>query len=302
MTADIRDRPRLAHEDILRLNFIRKTTPFIFRRHYRTGLRSHIMAVLDRVDVGHEAHGVLVGKVRWFPKPVPLRMLRIFRTRFENLKAAQEELARVRLVNHYLAPDYVAGSEEFLVDYVSDGRRDMLLCGLQEYVGGEVIDPWARLDESYLRSLMSRLQVGQGRSERVDFGQWLLCVQKEARSFLDRIRAMIREADLVPDLAGVGNLLLTPSGRIRLVDINNISEVSSGSSIPLDDRGYPVCDKSIQALASLQEKVAGEPVDDAHPLYGRFLDNARIREVEAIVRRFHLNMASSSGASSYPQA
>jgi hypothetical protein len=61
-----------------------------------------------------------------------------------------------------------------------------------------------------------------------------------------------------------------------------------------------VCDKSIQALASLQEKVLGEPVDDAHPLYGRFLDNVRIREVEAIVRRFHLSLASFSGASSYP--
>ncbi|MDZ7699652.1 MAG: hypothetical protein U5R49_22895 [Deltaproteobacteria bacterium] len=300
MTADIRDHPRLAHDDIVALNFVRKKVPFIFRRHYRTGLRSHIMEVLNPVDVRHQEEGVTIDGVRWFPRPAPLKMLRIFRTRFEELESADEELDRVRMVNQYLGPDYVAGSEEFLVDYRSGGRRDRLLCGLQEYVTGEVIDPWGRLDSTYLMSLMGRLRSRKAFPVGITAEEWLVRVRDMAQAFLRRLQRMIENEKLIPDLAGVGNLLITPSGRMKLVDINNISAISSGSAISLDDRGYPVCDKSIQALFILQEKVAGDS-GDADALYQRFLDPERMKQVEAMVRRFHLNMASCAGASSYPR-
>ena len=56
--ADIRARSRLGHSDILRLNFVQRETPFVFRRYCRAGLRSHIMAVLRPEDLKNEREGV----------------------------------------------------------------------------------------------------------------------------------------------------------------------------------------------------------------------------------------------------
>ena len=47
MQEDIRDRPHLNHDDIVGLNFIRNPGFYFYRRHYRAGLRSHIMEVLN---------------------------------------------------------------------------------------------------------------------------------------------------------------------------------------------------------------------------------------------------------------
>ena len=58
MVEDIRDRPRLEHLDIIELNFIRDPGDFLFRRHYRMGLRSHIMEVLKPADVTIEKNGI----------------------------------------------------------------------------------------------------------------------------------------------------------------------------------------------------------------------------------------------------
>ena len=92
MVADIRDRPRLEHLDIIELNFIRGQGDFLFRRHYRMVLRSHIMEVLKPADVAEEKNGIVKDGLRWFSKATPLKVLRIFRTRFNNLKNAEEEL------------------------------------------------------------------------------------------------------------------------------------------------------------------------------------------------------------------
>jgi hypothetical protein len=294
MAADIRDRPRLEHLDIVELNFIRGQGDFLFRRHYRMGLRSHIMEVLKPADVAVEKSGIIKDGLRWFPKATPLKVLRIFRTRFGNLRDAEGELGRVKIVERYLGPEYIAKSDEFLVDYTVQGGYEPLLCGLQEYVDGEILDPWGRLDRDYLRSLFRRIDSGGAKNGPRAMETWERNVRKGAERALGRIRTMILEAKLVPDLAGVGNLLLTRTGDIKLVDINNISRVSFESAIPLDDRGYPVCDKSVEALSLLEQKLLGRPIDRSVPIYRTFLDPGRMKEVRSIEREFHVSMGSST--------
>jgi len=102
---------------------------------------------------------------------------------------------------------------------------------------------------------------------------------------------LISKAGYVPDLAGSGNLILTPSGLIKLVDINNISKISSGSSIPLDDRGYPVCDKSVEALSMLEKNLVGRPLDPQDEIYKVFLAPARMEKVRALEMQFHRTQA-----------
>jgi hypothetical protein len=94
----------------------------------------------------------------------------------------------------------------------------------------------------------------------------------------------------VPDLAGVGNLLLTPEGEVKLVDINNISKVSFGSAIPIDDKGYPVCDKSIQALALLEQKILVKAIDKKDAVYKAFFEPQRMMRVKALEDKFHFSM------------
>ena len=58
MTEDVRERASLDHEGVVSLNFIRDPSIYVFRRHYRQGLRSHIMEVLKRTDVARERMGL----------------------------------------------------------------------------------------------------------------------------------------------------------------------------------------------------------------------------------------------------
>ena len=60
MAQDIRDRASLRHEDVRGLNFISRAGTHFFRRHFRQGLRSHVMEVLKRTDVDIENHGTLI--------------------------------------------------------------------------------------------------------------------------------------------------------------------------------------------------------------------------------------------------
>lgn len=290
ISEDIRDRPYLNHQDVLKLDFVRDPGVFFFRKHYRTGLRSHIMEVLDPAEVEKETTGVEVDGMMFYPRAEPLKMLRIFRTRFESLSDAEEELKRVRIVQTYLAPDHVARSQEFLVDYAVQGRRDMLLCGLQEYVKGEVLEPWSYLDKACLASLGRDMGTETGEDQAVTNSRWFQSVQEKAENLIRKLKQMVLEAGHVPDLAGVGNLILTPSGEIKLVDINNISNVSFDATIPLDDRGYPVCDKSIRVISLLEEKLLGRSVKEGDPIYETFLRPERTKEVKALEEKFHLSM------------
>lgn len=281
---DPRDKLSLTHEDVVAMNFVRAPGIYVFRRHYRAGLRSHIMQVLLREELDRERTGVLTDGVRHFPKARPLKMLRIFRTRFKNLREAEEELARFKIVETYLAPLHMARSNEFLVDFVSRDKREPILCGLQEYMEGEAINPWNRLDDEELATLRERMSDPAGPDSQ---REWITRVRSGAGEFVERLKELISKAGYVPDLAGSGNLILTPSGRIKLVDINNISRISFDSSIPLDDRGYPVCDKSVEALSMLEKNLVGHPPDPENEIYKVFLDPARMEKVRALERRFH---------------
>jgi hypothetical protein len=114
--------------------------------------------------------------------------------------------------------------------------------------------------------------------------------QERVHKFIEGVKRMVLEANHVPDLAGVGNLLLTPEGEVKLVDINNISRVSFGPDIPIDDKGYPVCDKSVQALALLEQKIIGNPIKGEETVYETFLDAQRVRRVKALEDKFHFSM------------
>ncbi|MGA1794774.1 MAG: hypothetical protein ACMUIL_02845 [bacterium] len=290
MHEDIRDKAYLTHKDIVALNFIRNPCGYVFRRHFRDGLRSHIMEVLHPEEVRIEAQGIATEGTRRFPRATPRRMLRIFKTRFRDLDEAGQEVRRVKIIGSYLAPGFIARSQEFLVHFIQQGKREILLCGLQEYVAGVVLDPWGVLDSRQVISFLYELGYEKGEDAADREQEWVACIREKAREFLCSLKRMIMEAHYVPDLAGIGNLILTPSGDIKLVDINNISPVYLDFVIRLDDRLYPVCDKSIEAMSRIETGLLNEPLGKKDPIYARFLDSGRMEEVRRWERRFHHNM------------
>jgi hypothetical protein len=286
MIEDVRDKPSLSEADLLALNFVRRPPRYVFRRHYRVGLRSHIMEVLRPEDVAREREGVTADGVTWFPRAKPIRMLRIFRTRFQGLAAAEAEVRRVMVIETYLGPDHLARSEEFLVDYVTGEGREILLCGLQEFVEGEILEPWSTLDRESLLALFRQMDCSKTDHSGEGAEEWLMKVRCRTGTFISQIKKMIAATRHVPDLAGLGNLLVTPTGTIKLVDINNVSPVRFRPQIDLDDRGYPVCDKSIEALWLLEGRLVGACGWQQDPLYRIFLVPERMREVEVLVKEF----------------
>jgi hypothetical protein len=281
----------LQQNDILKLNFIRSPANYTYNRHFRAGLRSHIMEVLHRNDCEKEEMGVIEDRLTRFPRARPLKMLRIFRTRFKNLNEAEDELRRVKIMGAFLAPDHVASSEEFLVSYRVNRRWDLLLCGLQEFVEGEILDPWGRFEDQDLTFIFSHLAPKADENADMETSIWIRTVRKKAECFIRKLKEMISKTRHVPDLAGIGNLLLTRSGDIKLVDINNISTCSFKNAVQLDDRGYPVCDKSIEALFLLEQAFMSRPVIDESCIYRTFLDPHRMNEVKAIEEAFHQSMS-----------
>ena len=286
---DIRDRQYIEAQDLLTLNFIRSSAIFAFRRHFRTGLRSHLFEVLKPEDLKKESNGIHVGEYHIFPRATPVKMLRLFRARFAKLEEALEEIARVKLIIRYLAPNHVAKSNEFLVSYRIGGIREILLCGLQEYIPGEILDPWAPLDDQAVAELLNRASSPHAGYNKVPMPDRIENTKNQVRSFVSKVKKMIAQAGHIPDLAGIGNLIITADGQLKLVDINNISPISLDKSIFRDDHGYPVCDKSIEALALLERKVLGNPLPAGDALYRIFLEPARMRAVLEMVRTFTLS-------------
>lgn len=288
MPEDIRDQPSITHEDVTTLNFVRSSPPCVFRRHFRQGLRSHIMEILTPSDVKIEHTGTMVDGVRQFPKATPRRMFRIFRTRLKTLDNALREIGRVRIVERYLAPDFMATSTECLVDYHGPQGRDLILCGFQEYVTGEILDPWTVLETADLLPALYGTFRDKDGALPPQKDQWIETVRQKGARFIGKIKRMIAEAGHIPDLAGSGNLIITGTGGIRLVDINNISRVFFNPEIHLDEKGYPVCDKSVEALSLVEQKILGRPVDMGEELYRRFLNPDRrsaVTEKEELFRK-----------------
>lgn len=279
MPQDIRDKPSIRHGDVIGLNFINAASPFFFRKHFRQGLRSHVMEILKRSDIQIENTGVVVDGARWFPRAKPTRMLRIFRARLATVDRALEEIARVKVVAQYLGPDFIAESSEFLVDYHGPEGASIMLCGFQAYVDGEILDPWGLLaGDGLLLSLYASLHTAAERSD-AHRSQWIKNTQQKGARFVRQIKRMIADVKHIPDLAGAGNLVVPKTGEIRLVDINNISRVAFKDDIRLDDKGYPVCDKSVEALSLIETKLLGRPIDPRDMLYRTFLDPGRKRAV-----------------------
>jgi hypothetical protein len=287
MAEDIRDKQFVTHDDVIKLNFIKAGSPYVFRRHHRQGLRSHILEVLRRSDVECERTGTVIDGIRWFPKAEPVRVFRIFRTRLITLEKALREIGRVKIVERFLAPNFLAKSNEFIVDYHGPAGWEPLLCGFQAYEKGEIVDPWSLLGlQTFADALFHALEasIHDPAMTRV---QWTAMARCKAAAFIDRVREMILQTGYVPDLAGNGNLVITATGEIKLVDINNISRVCFDSDVPLDDRGYPVGDKSIEALYLLEEKLAGRAVPKEDPIYNAVFDPKRIIAVRAYESQFY---------------
>lgn len=284
---DIRDKVIIRHEDVIALNFIRDTGGYVFRRHHFNGLRSHIMEVLESRDVEKENQGVTIKGIKRFPIAKPLKMLRIFRKRFSGFEEILDEIRRFQIVRQYLTAIHLALSEEFIVDYVFGNQRDVLLCGLQEYVEGECLDPWSLQKSNCLENLAGKLAERPDQRKRLSKNQLISKIEKSIESFVNKVKNMILEASCVPDLAGNRNLLVTCEGHLKLVDINNISYLSPDGCILMDDFNYPVCDKSIEALSLIEQKLMGHKIEENDRVYMNVLKAERLREVDDLARLFH---------------
>ncbi len=286
MSEDIRNKLAICHSDVIALNFIISSPPYVFRRHYRQGLRSHVMEILYPADVATESTGTLIDGVRQFPRAVPSIMFRIFRTQFETFGEAWAEIERVKIVSEYLAPEFMAHSYECIVEYHGPHGSELMLCGFQEYIKGDIIDPWTILDAESLLPLIYKTMRDRGVIMPLSSDEWVADARKKGSQLIGRLKRMITHSGHIPDLAGVGNLIITPNGEICLVDINNISPVFSDATIPLDEKGYPVCDKSIEALSLIEKKIVGRPINMEEKLYKQFLNSERKTLVQEKVELF----------------
>ena len=279
---DIRDVGVLTGEVVRGLNFIRTSASCHFRRHFRQGLRSHIFEVLDAQDVLKESQGEIKSGIRWFPRAVPGGMLRILRQRFSSLDQVFDEVGKYALILKMLGPELIAVSQEFIVQYNAPGGPEILLCGFQEYVHGAVLDPWSLHDDPPLDIFFQTQFPGEISGKNSVNNAF-----SSIASFVEKTRHMVMDKGFIPDLAGNGNLLLTPQGDLKLVDINNIIPVNCKDTISLDDKNYPSCDKSIEVLALLEQKILNKQNLSKDVLYGLFLREDRLKLVRALEEQFY---------------
>jgi hypothetical protein len=287
MIKDIREKAHISHEDIIELNFIRNSGVYVFRKYHKQGLRSQIMELLDPGDVIKQNRGEIINGTLFFPWAMPLKMLRIFKIRFDSLTEVFEEIRKFKIIEKYLPSDCYAKSEEFIVDYMWNGNRDVILCGLQEYVAGEILNPWEITGLNQLDFFFAGISIKRRNTLKMSTDQLVIRFRKNVEKFIKSVKKMILEANYIPDFAGLENLLVTPGGDIKLVDINNVSRVSFGPDIRLDDKGYPACDKSIEAISILEQKLLDKPIDKTETLYKIFLDPLRMKDVSILEEKFH---------------
>ncbi len=286
---DIRDRPSLTGEEVVRLNFINDSGKYHFRKHNRQGMRSHVLEVLTTEDLLKETSGEIIDGIRLYPRAIPKYMLRILRNRFTTLQDTLDEIQRYNLVLKFLGPECIAISSEFIVAYTGTGQSEIVLCGLQEYVDGAILDPWGLVGkaplETFYKSRFAKENPGDTSTEKG---------HKSIANFVTRMRKMIAESGFITDLAGNGNLILTAAGDVKLVDINNIIQVSMDDTILLDDKGYPSCDKSIEVLWLLEDKILKRANLSDDPLYKHFLSVGRSKKVRSLEKEFFENLSSSN--------
>ncbi len=279
---DIRDRTILSGDEVLSLNFINGSGPYIFRRYYRSGLRSLIFEVLLARDVEKETQGELIDGIKMFPRAKPKKMFRILRNRFKSKEAVLKEIQKYNILLSCLGPDLIATSEEFIVDYAVHGKQKIVLCGLQEYIEGEILDPWRLPGENHLKDIFTCLP-----QTDMALNLWFRKVKKNIAGFVEKIRQMIAKTGYIPDLAGIGNLIVTGEGGFKLVDINNIVQLKMDDTISIDDKGYPSCDVSVDVLSILETEILQKGLPQDEPLYRHFLTSERKKEVRRFEKIFY---------------
>lgn len=121
------------------------------------------------------------------------------------------------------------------------------------------------------------------------------------RELIDRIRLLIKETGLIPDLAGANNVVMNGGNRAKLIDVNNIQpllsreEWSNRSEAELrqdwhrvishrvmkdyispgylDDKGYPVADASVLVMRNWEKILGKRDADlDKDEVYGVIAD------------------------------
>ncbi len=282
---NIRNKKNLTENDIRALNFINASSLYRFRKYYRSGLRSHIFEVLLADQLEQEITGTIENGIRVFPRALPQKMFRIFRNQFSNLDEIFNEIKKYNLLLSILGPEFIAISEEFIVDYTDTENSRILLCGLQEYINGEILDPWKIFDDTYLDQLYSFFTKPDNTLK-----SFVSTARKNIDIFTKKIRELVTKHNYIPDLAGIGNLLVTPTGQLKLVDINNIVGVHFKDSIPLDDKGYPSCDVSIQVLFMLETKLLGKTVSPEDTLFQFFHTTDRMNRVKTLEKKFYTSL------------
>jgi hypothetical protein len=292
---DIRDQAHLSGNEVKKLNFIKNSKTLVFRKYFKFGLRSHIFEVLLAGDILKETQGEIIDGIRMFPRARPVKMFRILRNRFETKETVFREIKKYNTLLKFLGPDFIACSEEFMADYAGGKKNQIILCGLQEYVEGQILDPWRLFGDNYLMNLFLSMPRGES-SLQTGIAQAGIAkaTVKTAKNniaiFVERIRQMIAQTGYIPDLAGIGNLILTPTGALKLVDINNIVEVKHSDTILLDDKGYPSCDVSIEVLSILERDILKRNISNDDPLYLFFLSPERKKRVTVIENEFYANL------------
>lgn len=265
------------------ISFLRTPKGRQLRRHFRGGLRSHLFELIRTKDLDAEAYGTRINNILIFPRAKPLKMLRILRNRFNSPAMALEEIKKYRILLKFLGTDLVAASEEFIVEHHEQGLSQILLCGLQEYVEGTILDPWHLSGQDCLGHFYTP---DPGTCAR----EFIQQAVSDISNFVTAITAMIKTNSQIPDLAGDGNLMLTPQGRLKLVDINNIVIIQQGPQIQLDDKGYPCCDKSVEVLSILAHKILNRPLSLDAPFYQRFLAPDRKQRVRKLEQQFYQSL------------
>ncbi len=294
-STDIRDKASLTGNEVRQLNFISDLPVCQLRKHYRQGLRSHIFEVLAVDDILKETKGEFINGTRWFPIAVPKHMLRILRTRFTTLDQVLAEVKKYALLLKFLGPDLIARSEEFIVEYTGTEKNQIVLCGLQEYVEGTILDPWGLFNQAPLDTFY---QAGEA-SKKPERNRVSRALESIA-TFVRQTQKMITDAGYIPDLAGNGNLILTTGGGIKLVDINNIIRIDQNDTILLDDKSYPSCDKSVEVLAILEQKILKTESLPHNALYGHFLSAERKKRVRKLEEKFYQSFSASPAKANYP--
>lgn len=293
MPEDIRDKRLIEHADIVNLNFIKQQEAYVFRKYYKQGLRSQIMEVLDAKDVLRQTRGEIADGLRQYPWAKPKKILRIFRTKFNSVDDIFKEIKAYKIIEQYLPPGSYSKSCEFVVEYTRKGKRDVLLCGLQDFIDGSVLNPWELSKKDYLPNLFKSMQAEGHNPLKKTTAQLVKRVKTRADRLVQSLKKMVLETGYLPDLAGIGNLILTFSGDIKLVDINNITRISFEPRIVLDDKGYPVSDKSIEAISIMERELLGRIVDPGERLYKTFLDPERMSAVKDLEDKFHQSLRAS---------